>query len=188
MEENTRPQLNYLQEFEFEKTPVFAGMMTTGEAIALKPVVENLGLDWSSQRKRIERDEILSQLWSSLKVVSADGKLREMKCFPPSVFQDWLWNLNQSKNLNFELWENYKRGLVVHLLLMLKISLDEIKRLSEIESDYILLKKSIEGYFNTNDQALEHNKIQKQLFKETKEMKDYIRKILKRDPNQTRLF
>jgi hypothetical protein len=52
MIKKSRPQLNQLQEFSYEKTAILAGIMTTGEAIALKPVVENLGLDWSSQLKK----------------------------------------------------------------------------------------------------------------------------------------
>lgn len=188
MEEITRPQLNVLQEFSFEKTTVMAGNMTTGEAIALKPVIENLGLDWSSQLKRIKRDDELNQLWSYHKMVSTDGKSYDMVCMPPVHFQNWLWSLNKSENLNLELWEDYKRGLVVNLMLMLKISLDEIQRLRAIEQDYNVLKGSIESYFNANDRALEYNKLQKQLFKESKDMKEYIRGFLSKDPNQTKLL
>src|SRR5690606_7476011 len=154
--QNTSPRLELLQKFEFQKTPVMAGICPTGEMIALRPCVENLGLDWSGQLKVIKSSEAFGQLWTSVKAISQDGKTRDMVCLPPHAFQDWLWALNpKSDSFNVELWEQYKKGLVVHLLMMLKISLDEIKRLRRIEKLYHEQKLMVDELIGYNDEALE---------------------------------
>ncbi len=179
-----RPQLNYLQEYQYEKTAVLAGKMTTGEAIALKPVIENLGLDWSSQLKKIKRDENLSQLWSYHKMISKDGKSYDMVCLPPMFFQEWLWQLNASGNLNIELWNAYKKGLVVYLMDMLKVSLDEVKRLRNIETLYDGLLTDTKSYFEANDEGLDLSRKAKGKFKEQKEIKERILSRFNTDPDQ----
>lgn len=180
---NTRPQLNSLQKFEFAKTSVMAGLMTTGEAIALKPVVENLGLDWSSQLKRVKRNYNDDQLWSS-KVQSKDGKSYDMICMSPTIFQDWLWSLNTSDNLNIELWEIYKKGLVVQLLIMLRISLDEIKRLRRIESLYKAQKNDMISILGMDEEAAEARRRGAERRKQKTRMLDRLRESLFTDPNQ----
>ena len=184
MKEITRPQLGYLQIFEYEKTPVVAGKMTIGDSIALKPIVENLGLDWSSQRKRIERDEKFSQLWSSEKAIAADGKPREMVCLPPIYFQEWLWSLNISENLNIQLWETYKKGLVVYLMEMLKISLDEVRKLRKISNAYDELVEDTKSYFDATDESLELRKQAKEISNRQKEIRQRILAKVNIDPNQ----
>lgn len=135
--EKTSPQLGILKEYEFLKTPLMAGINSTGEMIALRPCVENLGLDWSGQLQVIKKHHELNQLWSLVKAIGSDGKSYDMVCFPPKTFQDWLWALNpKSENFNVELWEEYKKGLVVYLLMMLKMSLDEIERMREREKEF----------------------------------------------------
>ena len=47
------------------------------QMIAIRPICEALGIDADSQRKRIERDEILSPTAVMMTVVAADGKDRE---------------------------------------------------------------------------------------------------------------
>ena len=42
--------------------------------VAVKPICENLGLDWDSQRKRIDRNEILNSTKVMMTVVAEDGK------------------------------------------------------------------------------------------------------------------
>lgn len=64
-----------------------------------------------------------------------------MVCLPPAVFQNWLWNLSTtSDKFNFKLWEEYKKGLVMHLLMMLKLSLDEIQKSRSVRQIFDQLK------------------------------------------------
>ena len=40
--------------------------------VAVKPICENLGLDWSSQKKRIERDDVLNSTMVIMTTVAED--------------------------------------------------------------------------------------------------------------------
>lgn len=187
-EETAYTQLDILTEYEFEKTSLMAGITHTGEMIAIRPCVENLGLNWSGQLQAIKRNERYDQLCVSVKAIALDGKSREMICLPPAVFQDWLWSLNpKSDNFNTLLWEQYKKGLVVYLLMMLKISLDEVTRLRNKVKDFELLQAEMQDYFLINDEGLELNKQSKEKFKEAKKIKESIIKRLGLDPNQLSL-
>ena len=50
--------------------------------VAVKPICENLGLDWDSQRKRIERDDVLSSVKVIMTATGSDNKNYEMVCLP----------------------------------------------------------------------------------------------------------
>jgi hypothetical protein len=155
-DQSKHTQLEVLQNFEFAKTPVMAAKVHTGEMIALRPCVENLGLNWSGALQAIKRNDFYSQLCVSVKAIGADGKKYEMICLPPTAFQEWLWNLNpKSEKFNVALWEEYKKGLVLYLLMMLKISLDEVKRLRRIEAMYKEQKSLIMSILSMDDEALD---------------------------------
>ena len=76
---NEHTQLGILKSFEFAKTAVMAGMMHTGEMIALRPCVENLGLNWSGQLQAIKRNPEIDELCVSVKAIALDGKNRDRK-------------------------------------------------------------------------------------------------------------
>lgn len=44
------------------------------QLVAIRPICEALGIDWSSQKQRIERDEILGSTMVMITTVAADGK------------------------------------------------------------------------------------------------------------------
>lgn len=186
-QEKSRPQLNQLQEFSYEKTAILAGIMTTGEAIALKPVVENLGLDWSSQLKKIKRDHKLNQLWSSHKVVSSDGNSYEMVCASPANFQEWLWSLNVSENVNVELLETYKKGLVVYLLSMLKMSLDKIQEIQKENSVLKEIKALTAGINQLKSELIDNQERNKEIRKELKALEAHLNQVINQNPNQMKL-
>ncbi|MDB4919859.1 phage antirepressor N-terminal domain-containing protein [Mucilaginibacter sp.] len=169
-----KPQLNYLQEFNFEKTPILAGIVTTRELIALRPIVENLGLDWSYQLKKLKMDDAGDQLWSYAKVLSADNKPREMVCMAPFEFQNWLYEITPSDNMNIHVWSSYKKGLVLFIMDMLKTSLDEVLRLRGIETEFTLLKKDVIEYMSTDNEGKDASKLAKEKFKEAGSIKKRI--------------
>lgn len=158
----TMTQLNVLRDFTFAKTAVMASISDTGEMIALKSVVENLGLNWSAALRTIKANPNFDQLCHLQKALADDGKSREMVCLPPSAFQDWLWGLKQSENLNVQLWEEYKKGLVVHLLMMLKVSLEEVQRLRRVEEKFHLLKKHFALFAEKSEMGSELSKLAKE--------------------------
>ena len=67
------------------------------QMIAIRPICEALGIDADSQRKRIERDEILSPTAVMMTVVAADGKDREMYCIPYKYVFGWLFSIDTSR-------------------------------------------------------------------------------------------
>ena len=67
------------------------------QVIAIKLRCEALGIDWSSQKQRIERDEILASTMVMITTVAADGKDREMCAVPYMFVFGWLFSIDASK-------------------------------------------------------------------------------------------
>lgn len=188
-DENEYTQLEPLQKFEFAKTSHLAGIVHTVEMIAIRPCVENLGLNWSGALQAIKRDNKLSQLCVPVKAMANDGKMRDMICLPPAQYQEWLWSLSsQSLNFNVGLWEQYKKGLVLHLMLMLKISLNEIMRLRNIERLYNDQKIYLGKFLSNQSKAEEIRLNMAQLRKEKGSIVIGLKDIYEKDPNQLSVF
>jgi hypothetical protein len=64
--------------------------------IALKPIVEALGLSWPDYLKALKADPILGQLWGEFPMVAADGKLRKMICLPERYIYGWVFQLRSA--------------------------------------------------------------------------------------------
>jgi hypothetical protein len=189
MEQIPHTQLNSLKEFEFAKTAVMAGITHTGEMVALRPCVENLGLNWSGQLQAIRRNSFLDQLCVSVKAYGTDGKKYDMICLPPGAFQEWLWSLSpKSENFNTELWEEYKKGLVIHLLMMLKVTLEEVSRLRDMERDFHALRNDTLELMRTNEERENLSSRVRELGKEYKAIQDRIMSRVSKDPNQLSLI
>lgn len=65
--------------------------------IAIKPICENIGLDWEAQRQRIKRNDILNSTACMIKVVAKDGKNREVLCLPLGYLNGWLAGIELSR-------------------------------------------------------------------------------------------
>lgn len=65
--------------------------------VAMKPIVEAIGLDWKSQYRRIASDEVLSTCMVIMTIVAADGKTREMLCLPISMLNGWLFGIHSGR-------------------------------------------------------------------------------------------
>ena len=71
--------------------------MAAGVAyVAMKPVVENLGMSWSTQQTKL-----MKQLGKfncvHMNMVAADGKLRKLLCLPLKKLNGWLFSINPAK-------------------------------------------------------------------------------------------
>lgn len=64
---------------------------------AMKPICENIGIDWVSQHKRIQRDEVLSSTMVIMTTVAEDGKKREMVSLPIQMINGWLFGIDVSR-------------------------------------------------------------------------------------------
>ena len=58
--------------------------------VAMKPICENIGLDWRAQRQRILRNEVLKSTVVMITTVAEDGKNRELTCLPIGYLNGWL--------------------------------------------------------------------------------------------------
>ena len=64
---------------------------------AMRPICENIGLDWASQYSRIRRDEILNSTIVIITTVAEDDKSREMVCLPIDYLNGWLFGIDVNR-------------------------------------------------------------------------------------------
>jgi hypothetical protein len=185
---NSEQQLGSLQMFAFEKTPVFATLKATGGVVALKSVVENLGLSWPAQQRVIKNDHNLNQLLLSCPSVGPDGRVREMLCMKQNDFQDWLWSLNpKSPNFKTDLWETYKKGLVIYLMSMLKMSMDKIQEIQGENSVLKEIKALTAGINQLKSELSDNQERNKEIRKELKALEAHLNQVINQNPNQMKL-
>lgn len=65
--------------------------------VTMRPLCKNMGLDWSSQKKLIERDPVLNSTVVMMPTVAHDGKKREMFCLPLNYLNGWLFKIDVSR-------------------------------------------------------------------------------------------
>ena len=64
--------------------------------IVLKQICQNLGIDWSSQKKRIERDSVLLQGMVMITIPSLLWE-QESSCIPIEYLNWWLFGIDKSR-------------------------------------------------------------------------------------------
>ena len=72
--------------------------------VAIKPICEAIGVNYSTQLEKIEKDEILSSVVPLRGIVGADKKTREMRVIPLRYVFGWLFTINP-KNVNPDIKE-----------------------------------------------------------------------------------
>lgn len=75
------------------------------QLVAVKPVCEILGVDFSAQRAKLKDHPIFGSTVVLSTTVGADGKEREMACIPLQFFPGWLFTINPD-NVKAEAREN----------------------------------------------------------------------------------
>jgi len=74
------------------------GVLDGGVAwVAMKPIVEGMGLSWPRQYQKMIDDEIMGPTIAEKGMVAEDGKRREMICLPEELLQGWLFTVNPKK-------------------------------------------------------------------------------------------
>lgn len=93
------------REVEFYGDMLTAVLVEDGTVyIPLRPICDNLGLDWSGQRQRIIRDAVLSEVVMSVGVTPTDidptsrrPHTSIMLCLPMSYLNGWLFQINANR-------------------------------------------------------------------------------------------
>ncbi len=71
--------------------------------VPVRPICNQLGLDWSAQYRRVNRDPVLSGAIQGVAIMatpSADGRgggLQEMSCLPLKFLPGWLFGINANR-------------------------------------------------------------------------------------------
>ena len=61
---------------------------------AMKPICDNIGLEWGSQYNQIKRDDILNSVIFIMKMTGNDGKDYQMICLPIEYLNGWLFGID----------------------------------------------------------------------------------------------
>ena len=84
----------------------FYGDQVTGAVVAsgtiyvpLRPLCRYLGLDWSAQTRRIQRDDILASEIRGVAITATpqEGGTQEMLCLPLDLLPGWLFGISASR-------------------------------------------------------------------------------------------
>lgn len=71
--------------------------MSAGVAyVAMKPIVENLGMSWGTQQQKLMK-QLEKFNCIHMNMVAADGKLRKLLCLPLKKLNGWLFSINPGK-------------------------------------------------------------------------------------------
>lgn len=61
--------------------------------VAMRSIVENIGLDWASQYRRINNNEVLSASVVMMTTKQKSGVKRELLCLPLGMLNGWLFGI-----------------------------------------------------------------------------------------------
>ncbi len=68
-----------------------------GLYVALRPITDFLGLDFSAQRRRVLRDEVMALRARPVLITAADGRQREQLCLPLDLLPGWLFGVTTAR-------------------------------------------------------------------------------------------
>jgi len=68
-----------------------------GLYVALRPITDFLGLDFSAQRRRVLRDEVIAPRARPVLITAADGRQREQLCLPLDLLPGWLFGVTTAR-------------------------------------------------------------------------------------------
>ena len=112
--------------------------------VALKPIIDSLGLDWIAQYKAIKRSKILSLVLSNQTIPDARNHTQEMSCLPEKYVYGWLFKLQSSapgfeefQMKCYELLYDYFHGTIAR-----RISTLEGKTADELELENLLAEQA----------------------------------------------
>ena len=65
--------------------------------VALKPIVESMGMDWSAQLKRVKRDPILAEGMAIMATPFGRGGDQDAVCLKMDLVNGWLFTIDSSR-------------------------------------------------------------------------------------------
>lgn len=86
--------LNQVVKFNNQDVPVF--FHENKPYVAMKPICENIGIDWRSQLQRIKRNHVLAQGVVMITTPSKSGN-QEYSCLPIGYLNGWLFGIDVNR-------------------------------------------------------------------------------------------
>lgn len=88
---------NQLVTVAFNGQSLLATLIESKPYVAMKPICENIGLDWAARYTRINRHKILKASIVMTTTVAEDGKQREMLFLQLSKLNGWLFGVDANR-------------------------------------------------------------------------------------------
>lgn len=85
---------NQVVQFNNQTIPVF--FHNNKPYVAMKPICENIGLNWDGQRQRIQRNHVLSKGTVMITAPSKSGN-QEYSCLPIGYLNGWLFGIDVNR-------------------------------------------------------------------------------------------
>jgi hypothetical protein len=89
--------MNKIMTVPFYGTEMYAFQLGSVIVVALKPIVQGMGLDWSGQLKRVKRDPILKEGMVMMSIPRGHGDPQEQVCLRLDLVHGWLFTIDTSR-------------------------------------------------------------------------------------------
>jgi hypothetical protein len=89
-------QEDQITTIKFREDTIFAAKRAGDVFIAVKPIVQSLGLDWKAQHRRMSDDEILREGMVTTTIPSPGGA-QETTCLKLELVNGWLFTIDESR-------------------------------------------------------------------------------------------
>jgi hypothetical protein len=111
MKEQKQVQIKVGEPMQIEFYGDYLTAIFDGETVwvAVKPIIENLGMDWATQYKKILSDPVLSQVIGEKPITARDGKRYMSLCLPLEYINGLLFKINPNKIPNPQVREKVIR-------------------------------------------------------------------------------
>lgn len=80
----------------FHGQSLLATLVNDVPHVAMKPICENIGLDWSSQFQKIKRNHVLNK-GMVMMTIPSNGGLQEMVMLPVKYLNGWLFGVDVNR-------------------------------------------------------------------------------------------
>jgi len=81
---------------DFHGQSLVAALIDGKPYVAMKPICENIGLQWEAQQKRITRNPVLSKGMSMMDIPS-NGGIQQTLCLPLDLLNGWLFGVDVNR-------------------------------------------------------------------------------------------
>lgn len=86
-----------IQTIPFHGLSLSAILVEGVPVVAIRPICDSLGLNWSGQYRRLKRDPELKSTVVMMATVAEDGKARQTVCLPLDRLNGWLFGVDVAR-------------------------------------------------------------------------------------------